>query len=144
MCNIRFIPWRYGKIYFIPSVLGEAFRWERGYFCLFFKDCIYLLEREPEREHKQWGKSKQREKQTPHRIGSPAQAHPRPWDQDLSWRQMLNWLSHPRAPVCFYRLKKLKYNIHMGVQFNEFSRTKQIHVTTIQIEKLILLAPQNY
>ena len=34
---------------------------------------------------------------------SPVQSLiPGPWDNDLSQRQMLNWLSHPRALLCLY------------------------------------------
>ena len=32
----------------------------------------------------------------------------RPWDHDLSWRQMLNWLSHPGTPGLIFLKRELK------------------------------------
>ena len=53
---------------------------------------FYLFKRERERE---------KEKQTHHWAGSLKQySIPGHWDHVLSWRQMLNWLSHPSAIKC--------------------------------------------
>ena len=62
----------------------------------FFKDFIYLRER----ENKHVGVRK-REKQSPpteseHSTGSSVLG---PWDHDLSCKQMLNRLSHPSVPT---------------------------------------------
>ena len=77
-----------GYCYLSPSLL----------FCLFvcFKDFIYLRYRD--REHwstsRGWKGQREREKQIPYLAGSLMQG----WDHDVSWRQMLNRLSHPGAP----------------------------------------------
>ena len=45
-----------------------------------------------------------------HRAQWGAQTH-EPWDHDLSWSRMLNWLSHPGAPfVCFLNSTWVKSN----------------------------------
>ena len=62
-------------------------------FILFFKD-LFIWERAPGRERSR----------LPAEQGAPTWGSiPRPWDHELSWaelswRQTLNWLSHPRAP----------------------------------------------
>ena len=52
------------------------------------------------REHEQREGKREREKQTPHWARSPPRGSSQDpdWDHDLSWRQMLNGLSHPGAP----------------------------------------------
>ena len=69
----------------VPTKLTEAF----SQLCVFLRFYLFIWERE--RGHKQG--DRQREKQTPCGAGSPEL-----WDHDLSWRQTLNWLSHPGAP----------------------------------------------
>ena len=73
------------------------------YFFLFFFKISFIYLRE--REHKP-GKGRSR---LPSKRGGQhrAQSHNPgimtwPWDHDLSWRQMLNQLSHPGAPASFY------------------------------------------
>jgi len=67
-------------------------------FC-FFKDFIYLFEREKMRETAHERGEGQREKQTPCRAGSPMRDSIQGLqDHDLSRRQSLNQLSHPGAP----------------------------------------------
>ena len=48
------------------------------------------------------------EKQTPHWAGRDS--IPGHWDYDLSWTQVLNWLSHPHAPISdfYWLLSKFK------------------------------------
>jgi len=42
----------------------------------------------------------QRERQTPRWAGGPVwDSVPGPWGHDLSWRQTLDQLSHPGAPI---------------------------------------------
>ena len=54
---------------------------------IFFKDFIYLFDKEGERDYKQ----AEREKQASHPAGSPMWGSiPGPWDHDLSRRQTLN------------------------------------------------------
>ena len=52
-----------------------------------------------------------REKQIPYWAGSLMWGSiPGPWDNDLSWRQMLNWLSHSVAPLgIFFHLDLLDW-----------------------------------
>ena len=51
-----------------------------------------------ERKKMSEGQEQREEKQTPRWSGSLTQGLiPGPWDHDLNWRQMLNWLSHPGA-----------------------------------------------
>ena len=64
--------------------------------CYFIFLRFHLLER----EHKQGEWQRQREKQAPCWAGNPMWGLiPGPWDHNLSLRQMLNWLSHPGAPI---------------------------------------------
>ena len=67
-----------------------------------------------ERESTSRGSSRQREKQAPHRARSHMRdLIPGPWDHDLSWRQMLNWLSYLGAlqPIIFILNAYLLQNI---------------------------------
>ena len=74
---------------------------------LFFLMFVFIFERRRETDH-EWGRGRERRR---HRIRSRfralscqrrawrgARTH-KPWDRDLSWSQMLNWLSHPGAPM---------------------------------------------
>ena len=67
---------------------------------------VYLFLRETETEHKQErGRNRGRHRiqsrlhalSCQHRARCGAGTH-KLWDHDLSWSQMLNWLSHPGAP----------------------------------------------
>ena len=60
---------------------------------------IWERERERERPHKQREKEGEK-KQAPCWGGSwILVSYPVPWNPDLSWRQMFNWLSHPGIPI---------------------------------------------
>ena len=63
------------------------------YFFYFFKDFIYLFDREKSQVDGEAGRERERE------AGSLLMRDliPGPWDHDLSWRQQLNPLSHPGA-----------------------------------------------
>ena len=65
----------------------------------FFKDCIYLFERDRERDSKRESPSRgEKEKKAPPWVESLTWGWiPGPQDHDLSWRQTLNWLSHADA-----------------------------------------------
>ena len=64
----------------------------------FFLKILFISLRERVSTHKQGEWQREREKQTPRWAGSLMQdSVPGFWDHDLSWRQMLNPLSHPRA-----------------------------------------------
>ena len=65
--------------------------WDPFSFFFFFKDFIYLFERQTARESTSSG-----EKQTPRWAGSPI---PGPWDHDLSPRQTFHQISHPGGPL---------------------------------------------
>ena len=68
------------------------------FFFIFFKDFIYLFERERMRERAHERGEGQREEQTPCRAGSPMRdSIPGLQDHDLSRRQSLNQLSHRGA-----------------------------------------------
>ena len=57
----------------------------------------------------------QREKQTPHRAGSPMwDPIPGLQDHDLSQRQLLNQLSHPGTPIKQFQVQ-LNETLHMLV-----------------------------
>ena len=62
---------------------------------------FYLFEREREREREQGGEGqREKVKQIPCRAGSWMRGSiPGTWNHELSWRQMLNQMSHPGAPV---------------------------------------------
>ena len=68
----------------------------------FFKDFIYLFERE--REQSKWKHKQEGGAEGEGEAGSPLSRKPDPdlilgpWDHDLSLSQMFNWLSHPDAP----------------------------------------------
>ena len=84
----------------------------KSHFCFNIYVFIYvliLIERERQRERDNAGE-RGAEREGSHRIRSRLQAlrcrdrarhgartH-EPWDHDLSWSQMVNWLSHPGAP----------------------------------------------
>jgi len=66
------------------------------FFSYFFKDFIHLFDRES--TSRKSSKQREREKQDPHWAESLTPSLiPGPWDHDLSWRQILNQLTHPRA-----------------------------------------------
>ena len=59
------------------------------------------------------GEAEGEEQQTPHPIGSPKQSSiPRPWDHDLSQRQMLNQPSHPSTLEMSFLNKKVTWEIY--------------------------------
>ena len=95
----RFIWFSTGPWYYI----WFTFRFNVLWFDCFLKDFIYLFERETEivtEIAKESTREEEREKQTPCSAGSPMQGSiSGPWDHDLSWRQMLKWLSHPAIPI---------------------------------------------
>ena len=63
--------------------------------CWHFLKNIFIDSLEKEKESMS-SEEEQREKQIPRWAKSPVQGSiPGPWDHDLTWRQMLNWLSHP-------------------------------------------------
>lgn len=91
---------------FIP--FGFAVSWLiKILFFLFF----YLREweRENERENMSWGRSRWIRRG---RFPAEQGLSPWPWDHDLSWRQMLNWLSPPGASV-----RNLSRNWHSIIKF---------------------------
>ena len=65
----------------------------------FFK--VYLFSWEREREHASEGRSRERDKHTPHWVWSKAWSSiSRPWDYDLNWNQELDayFTEPPRGP----------------------------------------------
>ena len=65
---------------------------------------------------------REREKQTPCWAGKSTRGWiPGPWDHDLSWRQSLNWLSHPGGPIhtlysiLFILKERARACMHIGV-----------------------------
>ena len=70
---------------------------------IFFLKIIFIWEKENEHEQGE-GHQKKRSKQTPHwAMTSTWGSIPEPWDHDLSWSQMLNWLNHPGAPFLYIK-----------------------------------------
>ena len=62
--------------------------------------CLRFYLFETVRELEQGEGQREREKQTPHWAGSPmCGLIPGPQDHDLTWRQQVNQLSHPGAPI---------------------------------------------
>ena len=87
---------------------------------------IYLSESDQENTSKE----KEREKQAPHWAESPIwDPIPRPWDHDLSRRQMLNWLSHLGSPVivffCFFACCSSNLEFLYPSHFFSFLKNKQ-------------------
>lgn len=63
-------------------------------FFSFFKNCIYLFDREGTQAHSRGEWQAEGEEETDF-LQSPMQdSIPGPWDHDLSQRQTLNWLNH--------------------------------------------------
>ena len=86
----------------------------------FFKDFIFidLKETEWERQHKQEvGKGRGRS-----RFPVKQDSIPGPWDHDLSWRQMLNQLSHPGPPLEHF-LSSISPHILVGLPLTATSYT---------------------
>ena len=82
--------------YFIVNLrLYLNFYW--GFIILFLKILFIYLTEDRAREHKQ-GNSRGRGRSRVH-AEQEAWHGAGPWDHDLSWRQMLNPLSDPGAPV---------------------------------------------
>ena len=81
---------------------------------------FYLFERKQEaRENKRRGV--QRKKQTPRWAGSQMWGSiPGPWDYDLSWRQLLNWLSHPGIPIPVFLILFSVYTLSFKIFFLVF------------------------
>ena len=69
-------------------------------FFLFFKNILFIYLKERVRE---WavgrGRGKERETDSPPSRQLHTGLISGPGDHDLSWRQLLNWLSHPSAPL---------------------------------------------
>ena len=100
-------------------------------FIFFFKILfIYLRERQRQRqrthsrEHNQDGRAEGEGEAgwlAPHWAGSLAQCLiPGPWDHDLNWRQTLNQLSHPGAPVLHFSLFEKYLTIQIQLQIVQF------------------------
>ena len=62
---------------------------------------IFLFEKERVRESTSWGEG-EGEVDSPLSKEPNAGLDPGHQDHDLSWRQMLNQLSHPGAPILFF------------------------------------------
>ena len=77
---------------------------------------IYLFQREKARMGGRAKREADRESQAGSKLSAPAWcAAPthKPWDRDLSQSQVLNWLSHPDAPVLSFS-KCLPFIISLG------------------------------
>ena len=82
----------------IASYLFSWVAWNLDFLLFPLFLIIYLFERECERERERPRVQTEREKQSPRWVGSLMwDSISGPWDPDLHWRQMLNWLSHPGA-----------------------------------------------
>ena len=63
----------------------------------FFNVCLFLRERESRGGGRHRLRSRLQALSCQYRAWCGIWTH-EPWDHDLSWSQMLNWLSHPGAP----------------------------------------------
>ena len=87
----------YYFIYFSRSYLDFSLRcsvsWQNHNLTVFISEILFIYLREYEQGEGQM----EREKQNPHWEGNSTWGSiPESWDHDLTWRQTLNWLSHPR------------------------------------------------
>ena len=91
--------------HFLFGLVSISFHLSQGscsitYSGLFFFKCTYILKifiyfGGVEQKLEEWW----RNKQTPHWPWSLTWgSNPGPWDHDLTWSQIFNWLSHPGVP----------------------------------------------
>ena len=96
----------------------------------FLKKILFIWHKERERENKQgeWVSGRGRGRSKLPRAGIPMwDSIPEPQDHDLSWRQMLNQLSHPGLTNRkFLKMIKMNINKHkcMYLLFARFNHNK--------------------